>query len=101
MVKYGEGQLNDKGRAESLIDSDIELTLSIREYTKDANLNYVWKKVVDENGVEQEAGPVFEGRVNSNSATTINGHRYVIVTCQYSLSYAEMIKMSNSLGMFI
>jgi hypothetical protein len=101
MVKYGEGRLNDNGRAESLIDSDIELTLSIREYTKDDNLNYVWKKIIDKNGNEQEVGPVFEGKINSNSITTNSGHKYVIVTCKYSLSYAEMIEMSNSLGLFI
>jgi hypothetical protein len=50
MVKYGEGNLNTSGRAESLKDSDVELTLSVREYTKDSNLNYVWKKTIDENG---------------------------------------------------
>ena len=101
MVKYGEGNLNISGRAESLKDSDVELTLSVREYTKDSSLNYNWKKTIDENGQEKEVGPIFEGKINSNSITTADGYKYVVVNCQYSLSYAEMIEMSNSLGLFI
>lgn len=93
-IKYGEaGALNENGtgtRAMSLKGTNISLTLSVCKYElKDGQYH------LDEN-------PYFQYKF----ASTANDSEpeYLCspaIDCTASLSYAEMVKMSNSLGLFI
>lgn len=88
-VKYGVPGVMGAHGAQTLIDTDINLTLSIRSYTL-------------EEGVYVFGDTYFEGTIDSKS--TNSATNYVSsgpIECLKALSYEDMTKMGNNLGLFI
>ena len=89
-VKYGEVKEMGAHGAQSLKNTNIGLTLKVSEYElKDGE--YILKGT-----------PYFEYTFNPTANNSEVGYLCSpAINCTASLSYAEMIKMSNSLGLFI
>ena len=88
-ARYGKEDQKGQYGAKTLIDTDVDLTLTVGKY-----------QLV--NGEYQLTNDIyFTGTIQSTATNSATSHKYVIVECLKSLSYSEMIKMSNTLGLFI
>lgn len=85
-IKYGKQGGTDV-RAKTVVSTDTDLDIIIGKY----QLN---------NGAYTIQTKYFEGTVQS-SAQDAYGYKTVILTCLEGLTYAEMVEMTKSLGLFI
>lgn len=85
-IKYGKQGGTDV-RAKTVVSTDTDLDIVIGKYS----LN---------NGVYAIQTKYFEGSVQS-SAQDAYGYKTIILTCLEGLTYAEMVEMTKSLGLFI
>lgn len=92
-IKYGvPAEFGEKtGNAKSLKTTDIKLTLKVSKYKLEKNGQY-----------KLEGTPYFEYTFSPVANNSIPEYLCSpALNCTASLSYAEMIEMSNSLGLFI
>ena len=88
-VKYGQaGSFSSKNRPTNLVDTDTGLIFDIAKY----QLN---------NGVYELSETYFHGELSSSYTGSEPDYKYVIVECQKSLTYKEMISMTKTLGLFV
>ena len=89
-VKYGEADIKGTYGAKTLKHPSVDLTLEIKEY-----------ELKDGIYLDKGETPYFSCVINSEANGMAPLYQMVEVECQRSLSYAEMVEMTNSLGLFI
>ena len=91
-VKYGQDSNDSRGKngAYSLVNSNIDLTLKISKY------------ILTDGQYELKDVPLFQYTFNSISSNSETDYLCSpAIECTQTLSYSEMIEMTNELGLFI
>ena len=87
-IKYGQAGSMGSNGAKTLVDTDIDLVLSVKEY-----------ELIDGEYVFGDS--LFESVIESNSTYSTPDYKITRAKCKKTLTYAEMIKMTNTLGFFV
>lgn len=89
-VKYGKGVINDKDRATSITGTSTDLKMVVAKY-----------ELTDGAYIIKPEDVYFECVIKSNDTNQKPQYLYEIVSCNKTLTYDEMVQMSNSLGLFL
>lgn len=87
-IKYGQQGTKGEHGAYNLVSTNTDLNFSISKY----NLS---------NGIYNLEENYFSGTISSTASNSVTEYKYVKVDCKKTLTYSEMVEMTNSLGLFI
>ena len=93
-VKYGEAGVKGDYGPKTLKKATTTLTLTVKKYQLE---NGVYKTVKEDN----KDAIYFQGQVITEGSNASTDYIEVPLVCKRTLSYAEMVEMTNSLGLFI
>ena len=90
-IKYGKdaGDTRGKHGVYSLQSTDIDLTLKVSKYDLEDG-KYILKDT-----------PLFTCQINSSSSSNYDYLISAPIECQETLTYAQMVEMTNKIGLFI
>ena len=94
-VKYGEAGESGAHGPTTLKQTAADLKLTVKKYDL---VDGVYETAKDENKADIV---YFQGQVSSSESNAATDYKYAILTCKRTLSYAEMVEMTNSLGLFV
>ena len=97
-IKYGEANQIVNNRVYSLKDTDASLTLSVSQYTINDNGQY---ELIGTPYFEYTFNPVASNSLARYYEPVDENGKVIGIPCTSSLTYSEMIEMTNSLGLFI
>ena len=87
-VKYGQQGVKGEHGAYSLVSTNTDLKFKVSKYSLS-------------NGIYNIEENYFSGTISSTASSSATEYKYIIVECQKTLAYSEMVEMTNSLGLFI
>lgn len=90
-IKYGKDSGDNRGKhgAYSLKTTDVDLTLKVSRYN------------LQDGKYVLQGNPLFTYQFNSSSGSAVTYLTSTPVMCQETLTYSQMVEMTNKLGLFI